>query len=563
METGPDVKGIGSAEHIMPKYPIGLPSAKASPEESIGIRSAKILYPLFVGQGFGVLLTALTFIVVARLLGPSSYGIYTFAFGFSTLVNGFLAFGIGAYFSSIISRLAYKKDGEGILRSLTGGYMIEGAVGTLLTVLGISISGYVAGAFPHVGATPMILITVSGTIIALMLNSIATSALIGFSRTGLAAILSVSVDIIQLVLSIVLTIKFGVLGAVSAMLIGYVFGAIFGLYLVYIAASRYCRFRIVVPPRAELRGIFSFVWPIAATNFLNTGMQNFSIIFLGLCVSAATLGNYGAAAKALALITMIHSAFGSGLFPIFSTAKAMSKEQELNKIYNMIIHFALLPMLPFVLFVGVMAGPGLGLLVGQSFNTAPLYLTLIAVGTTIGLFVLYISNLLISGGYTKSVMKVNLVSAVFQLLFLLILVPSAKVFGTIVTIFFIGNVIEAILFERNAKSLYGIRLEFKKLGLLYLANVVFGVALAGLLLVNMQFLNFGYASINRIAYIIIGLAESIVIYPPILVILGAVTEGDIISMKHAAAGLGRVNSLFMPFLEYAQFLHRLFIRASA
>ena len=109
-------------------------------EEGVGVRAAKILYPLFVGQAFGAVITSLTFIVVARILEPHNYGLYTFAFGFSALVNGLLAFGVGAYFSTVLAKLAYKKDGEGILKTLSCGYIISGTVGVIFTLLGIGIS---------------------------------------------------------------------------------------------------------------------------------------------------------------------------------------------------------------------------------------------------------------------------------------------------------------------------------------------------------------------------------------------------------------------------------------
>ena len=44
-------------------------------EAGIGERAAKIMYPLFVGQVFAVIFTALTFVVVARLLKPTDFGI--------------------------------------------------------------------------------------------------------------------------------------------------------------------------------------------------------------------------------------------------------------------------------------------------------------------------------------------------------------------------------------------------------------------------------------------------------------------------------------------------------
>ena len=244
-------------------------------EQDLGEKAARILYPLFIGQFFGILFTAVTFIVVARLLEPVSYGIYVFAFGFSTLVNGFSGFGVGAYFSNILAKFAYKKDGEGMLRSLASGYIVALAVGIVLTLIGIGLSGYVASLFPKVGVSVLDLELASATIIFLLINTISVSALIGLSRTGLGSIVNVIVDIVQLALSIVLTLNFGVVGAIEGMLIGYIIGAILGTYFVYIAISKYVKFRMAIPPLSQVWKVFVFVTPVAWTNFLNTGMQNF------------------------------------------------------------------------------------------------------------------------------------------------------------------------------------------------------------------------------------------------------------------------------------------------
>lgn len=526
-----------------------------SEEEGVGVRAAKILYPLFVGQGFGVIFTALTFIVVARLLGPSQYGIYTFAFGFSTLVNGFLAFGVGAYFSTALARLAYQKDGRGILRALTSGYVISGSISLLLTIFGIGISGYLASLYTHIIISPVILMVAAGSIIFNVLNTLAVSALIGFSRTGLASIVNVLVDILQLGLSVVLAIKFGVIGAVAAMLIGYLIGAIIGAYLVIRVLVQSFSLSIYIPSMNDLRGVFGVVWPLAATNFLNTGMQNFSILFLGLYIGTASLGNYGAASKGLALLSMLYGAFGSGLLPIFTTAKAMDKGEGINSTYNRIIHFALIPMLPIIMFVGVMSAPGLYLLVGGKYATAPFFLTLIALGTMIGLFGTYISELLISGGHTKSVMMVNFVSAIFQLVFMILLVPQFQVIGAIFTIFFLGNIIEAIFFARDANAHFGIKLEGRKLFLLYLTNLVLGAILLVVYTLTKDFVLLGQVSLIYAAELAIAGLVAIAIYPALLILFRAMDEKDIVTMRHATNRLGRVSRIFDGFFGYSQYLY--------
>ncbi len=530
-------------------------------EDGVGVRAAKIMYPLFVGQAFGVVFTALTFIVVARLLGPSSYGIYTLAFGFSALINGFLAFGVGAYFSTVLARLAYKKDGEKILGALTSGYIIAGTVGILLTLFGVGISGYVAGLYGNTGIDPMILMVAAGTIVFSVFNTLGVSALIGFSRTGLSSIVNVLVDIIQLALSVVLTLQFGVVGAVAAMLIGFLIGAIVGACLVYKVVSESFGFRFYVPSMAEIREVFSVVWPLAATNFLNTGMQNFSILFLGLYVSTAALGNYGAASKGLALLAMIYSAFGSGLLPIFTTATAMEIGEGINSIYNKIIHFALIPMLPIMVYVGMMATPGIYLLVGGGYGTAPLFLTLIAIGSMIGLFGTYINQLLVSGGHTTSVMRVNFISAFFQLIFMLILVPSFQVVGAIFTIFFLGNVIEAVFFARDAHMVFGIRLEFRKLLKLYLTNLVLGIVLYLVYTTSGNLISLYLLSEKYALELAIGLVLTILVYPALLILFRAMNDKDISSMRRATNKLGKVSVIFENFFNYSDYLYRVLMRA--
>lgn len=58
---------------------------------------------LFVGQGLGVVLQALNFIVLARLLGSYEYGIFVGAFAFTSLVAQYSALGMGAVFLRYVS----------------------------------------------------------------------------------------------------------------------------------------------------------------------------------------------------------------------------------------------------------------------------------------------------------------------------------------------------------------------------------------------------------------------------------------------------------------------------
>ena len=55
--------------------------------ESLGKRSTRVLSSLFVGRFIATIIAGITFIVVARLLGPSDYGIYTLAVGIYSFIG--------------------------------------------------------------------------------------------------------------------------------------------------------------------------------------------------------------------------------------------------------------------------------------------------------------------------------------------------------------------------------------------------------------------------------------------------------------------------------------------
>jgi Polysaccharide biosynthesis protein len=51
---------------------------------------------LLAGQGLGLVLQAVYFVILARLLGPLQYGVYAGAFSFASLVAQYSALGTGA-----------------------------------------------------------------------------------------------------------------------------------------------------------------------------------------------------------------------------------------------------------------------------------------------------------------------------------------------------------------------------------------------------------------------------------------------------------------------------------
>ncbi|MDE1860370.1 MAG: oligosaccharide flippase family protein [Candidatus Micrarchaeota archaeon] len=532
--------------------------------ETVGVTAAKRLYPLLIGQTLAIVFTALVLITVARLLTPGPYGLYSFAFGYQAFIDGVSAWGIGIYLARELSTHSYKKDFDSIISTIMSGFALVIPLAIILTVIGVALSGYVANAwFPGVGVSQFSLQAVSLITFFIVLQGSTNQALIGLKKSSYYAFSSVLTDIMQLLFVIILLENgYGVNGAIIGMLLGLAIGTMISVYFLYIAISKYGKFRFEMPTRKGIMGAWNFSLPIAANNFLNNGMQNFGILLLGLFVATSMIGNYGAALKGLSLLALVYGTVSAVQIPTFSDVTQATKTEKLNNTYNKVILYSLLVTVPILVYITVFSAPGLYLMVSGAYATAPLFLSLIAIGSLLNLFGVYVGQLLISKGHTKAVLMYNLYSTVIEALALVVLVyimpgDQLKVVGAIIASFFMGNIAMTFFFVRGAKRLFMIRFEYARMARLYTAGIILGILLL-LWYVTSGFLAGAIGSIAlAVLQLLVGAVLTAVLFPILLALMKVISKEDVQNIKKITKnmyGVGRVSELI---LEYASHFVRL------
>lgn len=528
-------------------------------EEEVGTIAARRLYPLLVGQIFSLIFTAALFILVARLLEPATYGLYSFSFGFQSFVDGIGAFGIGAYLSRELTVYSHKREFGRMMDSVLSGMTVVLPGAVLLTLIGVALSGYVANSlFPSLGISAFSLELVSLVTFFLILQITTNYALIGLKRSGLSSLVTVFTDIVQLALVVVLVLNgYGLNGAIAAMVIGYAAGAVLSAYFLYGALSRYGRVRISAPTGEGVRTAWNFSLPIAANNFLNTGMQNFGILFLGFYVAATTLGNYGAALRGLGLISLIYGTMGTVILPTFADVHAIKKKEEVNRTYNQVILYSLVIVMPMLIFITVYASPGLYVTVSGVYAEAPAYLAAMGVGTLLYMFGSFVSSLLIARGFTREVLKYNFISTVIEfvsIVALVYLLPGdfLKVIGAIVASFFIGNFASMILYAMAARKLLRIRFEYGKVLRLLASTAALGV----IMLISIPVIDVSVAAAAQPLYanllqLVAGVVLALLIYPPLIAAFRIIDRDDAERIKKAVRRIGLPGTLASLLLNYS------------
>ncbi|MDE1762529.1 MAG: polysaccharide biosynthesis protein [Candidatus Micrarchaeota archaeon] len=518
-------------------------------QESIGRRATRTFFASVVGKLIALVITTITFIAIARLLGPSGYGIYTVAIGYAALIGAVSIFGIAAYFDRNIASLSYKKDGKGIGKVIANGYAIIIPASIVLAVIGIGLSGYISGSIlQNSGIAAFTLILVS---IDLMFSTIwgaSFSALIGFGRGKLASIALVAIGIVQLGLGVALIYAgYGVNGAVAGLLAGDFVGFALTSYYVYSAVKEYGKIQIALPKWKDVKETLIFALPVLSNNILVTGVVGFGTLFLSVYAPNYILGNYGTALKGLGMMNVIYGTLAIVLIQAFSTVIAVTKKpKEISDAYNKTISYSLLLNLPVVVFVGVFSKPLVNLFLGASYSLAPTYLFIIAVGTSMAIINSFTASFFIAAGKVKDLMWISLIAVVIQVISLILLVPAFTAIGAIVALYIIGSVSTLLLFIRGLRAKFGIRMNYKEMLSLFVANLVMGMLVSGIL---------GVA--GNALEILAGMIAIVAIYPPLLVLFGGVDKKRLDELVHLVHNMPIMKEAIAYFGAYAGFFIRL------
>ncbi len=509
--------------------------------ESLGKRSTRVLSSLFVGRFIATIIAGITFIVVARLLGPSDYGIYTLAVGIYSFIGAVGHFGIGTYFNKHISEQIYKKEPQKINEILSSGYSIILPIATLLMLIGILSSGFISSYFKSQGLPQATVILASIVLFFSMIYGSLYPALVSFGHGKSVAYILILVQLAYLFASLVLILSgFGYNGALAGLMISYIVGTLFCFYFLGKAMHPFGGLKFVKPSSKSLKQVMHFSLPIAANNFVNNATLNFGTILLGIYATSVILGSYGAATRGLNMLQTFYDTVGVILLPTFSAMIVINK--RIGAAFNKAIKYALIIILPIMVYIVVLSKPLMFFLITNKYSLAPEYLSLMSIGIALGLPALYSSAFIVSKSKVLTVLKYRVISSIIQLAALIYLVPHMRAIGAIISLFVIGSIINNFLFLGGIKKLFGINVELANLARVFLANILLGLVMLPVILIK-----------QNIVDLLFGFILGFLVYPILLALSGvANTEflNDIKRFTRDIPFVEKVANFIVSYLDY-------------
>ena len=486
--------------------------------------SAKGSFHLLWGLAVSTIISAVGMILIARLLAPPEYGVYTIVLTIPNLIGVFRDWGIS---SAIIKFGAqYKSEGknDNIRSILVSALLFEIIIGIILFLFSFLISGFLATNVYNRPQISFLMQISSSLILTGAIIATAQGAFTGIEKMELNSLTMVIQSVLKtaLVAGLVI-IGMGTLGAVTGAVISSLLAAVASLFLLrmlyrlHVQAPMY-KLNIV----ANIKILLKFGLPLSGYFILGALLPQFYNIILPIYTSDTVIGNYSVANNFVVLITFFATPITTVMFPAFSKLNAHKDGETLRNVYKFSIKYASLLVIPAAFMVIALSQPAVSTLFGNKYSDAPLFLALLAIGyviTAVGN--LSNGNLINGQGETKFMLKMSLLMAAIGFPLGLVLISNFGVLGLILAINTAG--IPCIILELNfIKRNYNVSVDYSSS-----AKIALSSTLAAIVTLSFEFI----ANFNNILKLLLGGLIFMTIVIIALVKTKTVTKIDIKNLR--------------------------------
>jgi O-antigen/teichoic acid export membrane protein len=495
---------------------------------TIAQKAARGGFFLFIGNTSSTVILAIGAMIVARLLGPSSYGLYVLTVTIPTLLVALSDAGM----NSALVRLPAKLRAEG--NSLEANSLVRLGFLLKLTISAVAFLIFYVGS--TVIATAVLnrpelvpyLRLASFMIVFQAIVDATNNSFIGEDLMQYSA----GVQIMQAVLKGTLApalvlIGLGIAGAIWGYLLSLVTAGLIGAILLF---ARHVRSscRTANSASMELHAMLGYGMPLYIAAISSVFLTQYQNIVLAHFASNVQIGNLGATSTFTSFMMILSYPITTAMFPMFSKMDPKNQRGDLARGFALAVKYMSLLMIPASVAVMVFSRNLIYLTFGSGYTLAPQYLMLLAAFyllTAIGYLVL--ANFLSGIADTRTVLNMS----VLTLAVYLPLGPSlAWLWGPYgILIAYIASNATSILYGvRQTSGKYEARPDLRASGRIILAALGAAVPTLGLI----QLDGAGVGAVN----LVIGGLFYLGVYLTLSPILGSVEKQDVMNLRTLLGG---------------------------
>jgi O-antigen/teichoic acid export membrane protein len=499
--------------------------------------SAKGGFKLFIGVSISSIVTAVSLILVLRLLGnPDDYGIITKALIFPAMLGLFKDWGTNSAMIKYLAQYRSENKPHRVKNVMVTGLLFELITGVLLTLLCFLLADFLATNIFRLPETKVLIEVASLTILADSFLKISQSTFIGLEGMEFHSLTLILNSGIRCFLAPLLVfLGYGIMGAIQGLIVAQVTTGIIGIIIFYIAFLRdYSKKDILnkTDIKGTLKTLLRYGLPLSVSAVIGGFLPQF---YNTLLKDTTALGNYQTAVNFTVIITFFTIPIATVLFPAFSKLKAEEEKKTLRIVFQSSVKYGALLTLPVTLMIMVLSEPLVFAVVGTEYTEAPFFLTLYSIiylYSAVGS--LSLGNFLNGQGKTQITMKLALLTLGLGSLLGLILIPQFGVVGLIATNLIAG-------FPSLFMCLWWIRKHFgATIDWVSSAKIFLASGIASLV----TYLLLSQLNYNYWIELITGGVSFLGVYLVIAPLIRAVNKKDVRRLRKMLSGLGPFSYVF-------------------
>jgi stage V sporulation protein B len=503
----------------------------------IGKVSVTGSFQLFIGKAASTIILAVGSIILARLMAPAEYGLYSIALVPSMTLSLFRDWGIGKAMAKYIAHYRAEGKDENIHDIIAAGLIFRVIVGLVFSLLSLFLAGFIATTIFN---RPEITFLISIASIAIISESMLTAAqsnFTGFERMELISFTLICESIIKSITGpLLVLVGFGALGAVLGYTLSFLISGVIGIALLYFLLFKNLKkssFHLADMSKI-LKKMLRYGVPLSISSIIVSFLYQFYAFLMAFYCNDVMIGNYQIAVNFAMFITFFTYPIATVLFPAFSKLDPKRELQLLRTVFSSAVKYAALFLVPATIVTLVLSESVVGTVYGQKWIHAPLFLSLYVVQNLfvmIGGFILH--SFLQGVGETKILLKLSLLKLSLGIPLAFILIPTYGIVGVILGTFFTEIPYQILGLQWLWKH-YNTKPDFKISAKIFLAATIASITtyLSLNLLVTAEWIK-----------LLIGGTLFLTVYILTAPIIGAINQKDVQTLRTMFSGLGIISRL--------------------
>ena len=479
---------------------------------------------LILGNIISIVVSAISVFIVARILGPEKYGLYSISIIVPSLLSLFLKMGIN---EGTIKQLAsFKVKGEEgkIANLLIQILSFKFLLGLIVTVVCFVFSDYFATNLFHRPEMGYYIQISSLLIVFQEVFLILNSFFIGSDKTQFNAMITDVQAVFKATISASLVILgLGIFGALAGHVASYIVACSIGFIIFWYKLYKPSRRRqgIEVEFLENLKFLIRYGFPIYLSALLGGFSIQYQNILLAIFTSNEAIGNFNAAMNFTVLIAIFSIPIEKLLLSAFS--KMESQEEKMQRFFKFSVKYISMMILPLVTLLLIYSSDIVTLIYGENYRTAGFFLSLSLIQYfLIGFGSIVIANFFNGIGETKLSFRISLVRTAMLAFSAPLLTWAFKVTGLIIAVF-LSSILSNFYGLSIAKSRFNVEIQAEKIAKIYVVSLSSAIPL--LALQRIVFL-------PSLFQLLLGASVYLVSYLTVTPLMGIITRNELKEVKN-------------------------------